>query len=704
MKRQLRDLATTEPDLAELKHDWNDAVMRRDRNIFSRQRINYRARYCVWANQSDDGKKWSAPKGQQPFPWLGASDARVQLVDKYINEDVAFLMVVASRMRTIVSGTEINDAGFAHRMTHLLRWMKNTQMGELRRELRLAANYMLERGTAVIGVFWDRQTQMGYTTLDAEGLIQMSMQAQQRAAQGEQLTPAEEQLATLPELLMDPSREKQALAAFAAAFPNVRSATIKRALRELMTQGSTTFPMPYMSVNRPCVVALAPNEDVFIPSEATDLETARGIYRREVLTEAQLVDRERTHGWDRKWITQVINTQRGKMTLEWDTQVLRANQRVTSGSLLAMENLFEVAHAYRRMADEDGVPGIYYTCFSPGVTTMHAYHGLLGYDHGQQPFTLLERENRTRLVEDSRGYGEVAFTWQNQIKTQWDARVDRASLATLPPAYYPSGQPPDKWGPGVKVPTVSPEDYGFLDIPKYDPGSNEVEESVRRFADEYFGRPVDEQNMVQAQVMRQELANHWMHTLAKVDTQILKLMQQFMPDQIYYRVVGSSQAKPLHTTRDEIQGQFDVTVGYNIADLDNEVVTAKLGLIEKALMMDTTGRVDRNAALDVIFQLIDPDIGERVLRPALDASQSEIEDEQTVFTKMMAGVPVDVKPEGQAYDLRLKVLENLIQINPKAQKEINENEYTRSLFERRFKQLEFQQQQRENAIIGRLGA
>ena len=139
-------------------------------------------------------------------------------------------------------------------------------------------------------------------------------------------------------------------------------------------------------------------------------------------------------------------------------------------------------HAYQRLHDLDGVPGIYYTCFSPGVKEHYAWHGLLDYEHGEYPFIHIERESRSRLLDEARGYGEIASTWQHQIKTQWDSRVDRASLATLPPMYYPSGMAPDKWGPGVQIPTVSPQDYGFLDIPKYDVGSQEVEESaaVRR--------------------------------------------------------------------------------------------------------------------------------------------------------------------------------------------------------------------------------
>ena len=81
---------------------------------------------------------------------------------------------------------------------------------------------------------------------------------------------------------------------------------------------------------------------------------------------------------------------------------------------------------------------------------------------------MFERETRGRLLDDSRGYGEIAATWQQQIKTEWDSRIDLASIATLPPSYYPPGAPPDSWGPGVGIPTDRPDDYGFMRLKAMD--------------------------------------------------------------------------------------------------------------------------------------------------------------------------------------------------------------------------------------------
>lgn len=691
------------PNLNELREDWQWAVQQRDHGVFRRQRRNFETRHCVWPNQSDDGKRWTAPAGQTPFPWPGASDARVPLVDLYINQDVAFLMVVWDRMRLVASGVEVNDTAQGHRLTSVLRWMKTTQMQEARREMKLAANYLLERGSAVISVLWDRGLEMGYTPLDMETLRAHAMTLEQQGGEG--MTPEDQTLAQLPGLILDPTAEAQAVETLAALYEGASRARLRQAVRELRSQGATRLPAPNVTRNRPTIVALAPNEDIFIPPETSDPQQARSWHRRELLSESRLRERKWTHGWDEAFITRMIETQRGAMTDDFAGQVYRGGTRVNSYGQSGTEKLFEVVHSYQRLHNEDGVPGIYYTCWNPRMMELPAHFSPLDYDHGEYPFVFIERETRCRLLDESRGYGEVAHTMQQQVKTQWDARIDRASLATLPPSYYPVGHPPDKWGPGVKLGTVRNDDYGFLQIPPYDIGSKEVEDSVRRFSDEYFGRPVDEYSRTRAMTQQQELANTWMAALRQVDTQTLKLMQQYMPEEFFYRVVGTNQAKPLRATRDEIQGQFDITLTYNVSDLDNEIITAKLGLVEKALLMDTTGRVDRNAALDMVFELIDPNMGERLLRPAADASQSEIDDEQTTFAKLFAGVDVDVKPgSGQAYDLRLQVLQNIFARNPAAQKRFEEDEHFRKLVEKRVQQLQHQLQQRENAMIGRLGA
>lgn len=705
--KDLKELARERPDVGELGELYSDAITRRDSNVWTRNQVNYNTRYCIWSGQSLDGRKWTAKKGKSVFPWPGASDARVLLTDLLINEDVAKLMMVWRRMRIMVAGVESQDAEFATRLTQILRWMKYTQMTEARRETRLLANIYLERGAAALGVFWERTSQLGYQTIDRESLAVLAMQAQAQPEVPVIAGADNATLALLPTLLLDPTQDENTGTILQAILPGLKPGRARAMAKELRENGEANYPQPYVVRDRPTIVALALNEDLFLPCDATGIQEASEVFRRELLTETALRERVISHGWKTDWVNEMIQTQRGRITTDLNYPTIR--QRASS--LLGLtarthwntDRLFEVVHAYTRRGDADGVPGIYYTVFAPGIKDSAAWHGLLNYDHGEMPFILFERENRSRVPDDARGYGEVAATWQNQVKAEWDARIDRTSLATLPPAYHPPGLAPDEWGPGAMISTMRPDAYGFMTGPKYDLGSKEVEETVSRFAFRYFGRLVDEQNTVESQAMQQELAENWMAGHAQADRQVLQLMQQFMPDSFYYRVVGSNQGKGIHTTRQEIQGAFDITVGFTMSDLIPEQVEAKLGLLEKALQMDVTGRIDRNEALAVVFELIDPNLGERLLRPAAEAAQAEIDDEDTTFARMFAGIPQDVRP-GQAYDLRLQRLNQILSQNPDATQRAQNDPQFRENVERRMKQLQFQLQQRENARIGVLGA
>lgn len=704
--------------LQQLREEFDFALNQRDSNIFSRLRQNYEARMCVWPNQSDDGRKWYARDNEEEvFPWEGASDARVNLVDKYVKQDVDFLMVLWHRMKTAVNGVEVNDEAWARRMTWFLRWMKYSQMKEAPTENELLANYLLERGSAVMGVFWNKQQQMGYEEIDLETLAVKLAQMGQRQQTTENTENTEEPNRAgglgveLIEKIFNPEFEAEAAADLAQLYPDVPAGRMVRVVRELRLQGYSRFPRPTVLKNRPRVFALAPNEDVFLSPDAVDLEDAQ-VHWVETMREAKLRERAETYEWAPAWTEAMVTSQRGQVSYG----PLLFNHRFQLGltnlspnrGYLDTKKLFLVVHSYRRLVDADGVPGIYYTVWNPNLVSraggeeLYARHELLNYDHGQVPFVLLRREMRSRRVDDARGYGEIASTWQNQIKAEWDSRIDRASISTLPPSHYPPGQAPDKWGPGVQVPTSVPERYGFFSVPNYDPGSREVEQSVRNFADDYFGFLRDPEHALDSQNNKQRLADRWMRGQVEIDTQILQLCQQFMPDDFYFRVVGSAKGRPIHATREDIQGQFDLGVGFNVQDMDPALVQKKLELLGQVLAFDVGGAADRTEAMVVAFEMMDPNLGERLLRSPEEASLAEVEDEKTVFVKLLAGVTQDVKP-GQAFRLRLQTLQNLLQTNQTAQEIFQNNEQARKALEYRLKQLALQVQQQQNAVIGRGG-
>lgn len=689
-----------DPNLPQLREDFEYTLNERDSSLFTRQKLNFDTRNCVWAGQSDDGRKWSTRRGEdQIFPWPGASDARVPLTDLYIRKHVALLMALDTKMRVRVNATEINDEAWATRMTNFLRWLKTTQMTERRRENELLANYVLERGCGVMSTLWCKKRQLQYEVVDRETLAQMVI---------EKLQAGEMQFAELPGMILDPTLAPLAAPLLAELFPDVPLKRLEQVARDIARDGEAKFPRPVVTQNRPKVIARCPNEDIFISPDASTLEDA-SIYEVEVMREAKFRAQGEEYGWAPEWVENVIEHQKGNVefgNLQFNLNRSRvANQILATRGSTDVRKLFLVVHAYRRLVDAEGVPGIFYTVFHPHISEEYGKHELLNYQHGQVPHTLFTQENRSRRIDDARGYGEIATTWQAKIKNQWDQRDDRASIATLPPSFHPPGKAPDKWGPGVQVPTQNPTAYGFMPVPAYDKGSQEVEQTVRMFADDYFGFRRDPETMMDAMNQMQKLADDWMDGHRRVDTQIVQLAQQFMPDEFYFRVVGSSQGKPIHSTREEIQGQFDLSVGFDVGNLDPEQKKAKLELLQLAYGMDATGAIDRTEGLEIAMDIIDPNLGERLIKPAEHASLAEQEDEQKIFVQLMAGISVPVKP-GQAYQLRMQTLTELFQSNQAAQEVYQKNEQSKEAFDQRMKDLQqaFQNQPGgPNAVIGRGG-
>jgi len=86
------------------------------------------------------------------------------------------------------------------------------------------------------------------------------------------------------------------------------------------------------------------------------------------------------------------------------------------------------------------------------------------------------------------------------------------------------------------------------------------------------------------------------------------------------------------------------------------------------------------------------------------ATQSQVADEQSALTQMVAGIEPPMQPQpGMNYQLRLQTLQQSIQANPELQQMITARPVLSKMVENRIKFLNFQLQQQGNAQIGRVG-
>ena len=104
--------------------------------------LNYDTRHCVWPGQSADQRKNAVRSGDtQPFPWKGASDLRVHVVDEIINHGVAIDVMALAKANVRAVAVEGGDLAKAAIVSNFMRWLVLSQMTELPDEAEVLANY-----------------------------------------------------------------------------------------------------------------------------------------------------------------------------------------------------------------------------------------------------------------------------------------------------------------------------------------------------------------------------------------------------------------------------------------------------------------------------------------------------------------------------------------------------------------------------------
>jgi hypothetical protein len=112
--------------------------------------------------------------------------------------------------------------------------------------------------------------------------------------------------------------------------------------------------------------------------------------------------------------------------------------------------LIEIVYGYQRLIDEeDGSEGIYQTIFhkdfdGDGVNPSYAKFELMnGYE--DYPVVVTKLSEDSKRLYDAQTIPHLLRGIQNQVKVERDSRIDRNSIATIPPILHPVGQAPTDW-------------------------------------------------------------------------------------------------------------------------------------------------------------------------------------------------------------------------------------------------------------------
>lgn len=684
-----RDGAT--PDFGDLKGDFERVIT--DSQAYQQQcYLNFQTRFSIWDGQSYDGRKHAREGAKvDPTPWDGASDLRTYLVDEAVNSKIALYLTSFRKANIVAIPVEGNDIKRAKTVTNFVRWLIRTQVPGFKREAKLLANYIQEKGAGVVGVFWENKQEKTLQIVTLQDL-------QQQLGQQGDITA-----------LIYAREAEDAILAFFEEVYGASATKARRMLADLRKTGKTDAAVVGKMKSRPVVRAFNLDEDLFISHQATELQTAPAIYRVQYFTPEQLRGFANTDGWDQEWVEGVIEKCRGQIITFATNQQNWPIQRSLLYQDQKLNNLIGVVYAYQRLSDEDGVPGVYCTVFSPqlgpepGKHDGFAKHGLLGYGHGNYPFVLFRREYLSRKLHDSRGLPEPGQPWQQQIKVHRDSRIDAASMAILPPMCYPISRPPGRWGPGARIGERRTGEYHFADRPMGDINTEKSEEILTNSFYRYCGFVDGNTDPLFAQLKNQNEVEEFLECFNEVFQQVYSLYGQYGPEEVYFRVIGLRRAEPELFQRGPADEQFDWELTFSIDNLDAEKQAKKLeALARVGATFDKYGQFDWSEALVLAVNMIDPNWGEVLIQPKEVGTQKVVDETNTMLAQVFAGVERDIDLNSPP-EIMMSVVQNYGQ-QPDVQQRYQQDEPFRKRLEKIVKQIQFQMQQRQNATIGRYGA
>ena len=653
-------------------------------------------RFCRWDGQSDDGKKYSDLRddGDPAMPFEGASDVRVRLIDKVINEVVALCVNTWKSSKLRVTGNTSEDAPLAASCSTLLQHILNGRLRiESLREAKLMANYAHTYGWSAMFVGWQQELGKREQQITMEEIIGICQQALQEDPNS--------LIGRLPEYIQDENSKDLAMSILQLVVEGVEDAELERMIDELRANGMTKVFVETVTKNLPTLVALKPYDEICFPPETIELQKARVIFRRVYMTEVEVRSMIKTEQWDEEYVEEALKL--SGRTAWYNDPNINPPAVLLENNQYRNANLVEIVYAYSRQIDETGTPCIYYTIFTPNCSKDGFFvHKKLGYVHNQYPFIPYRREYIRKSITACRGIPEILMTEQAELKGQRDALRDRTSIETFPPLLVKRRAAGiTKIGPAIQIPIMSPDDFRFMEPPRGNPQlSLEIMNEIERNAAIYFGIPHEQISPVTTQLIQQSIVDDWLTVWSEIYTHILQLSFQYMASEELERITSTK--IPQNMT--DVASQFDFEVKFDVRDLDNDYVIKKLQAISQfVLPMDVGGSIDRSKLVAKMAEAISPDIAKDILIDQASASQKMYKDVQSDIALMMLGLEAQYTENDPTAQSKMQYAQDIVSKNPKAQQALQGDQFFQALFQNYAKNLQMSIQQQQNAQVGRTG-
>lgn len=710
------------PDPKQLLADLRDSVV--NANWFQTQmRENEDLRVCWWAGQTKDGRRHGT-QDTPARPWENAADHRVHLVQELMNERTAVRQRAMKSARITLRGRTVDDQKKAALLKQVVDYHLKTEMGdEMEDESKYLSNWSQNYGHSILYTGWQTERQLeertiSISTLQQARAAQIIAEEEVRLAQMGQELNAEVkalmQQAAFQEVLewieSDSGRLRliellQLLDEDLAGMGKQGQSEALRAINQLRRKQEATYHAPFLKKSCPKWEALQPMVDVFYPTETRKLQEARWIARVRWMTKVELLSWAAEEKLNADWLREVLKHPGKCMDLtglaEWVLSA--AGTRLTGKTQAAWsaetkDRHYQVVEIHWRAFTPFGVPVLYRTIAHGMVQTGFGKHEVCKAYHGEYPFHDLREEQWDKLLLSGRGVPELIGTAQQAVKAQWDARTNTASISTLPPLTGPAGSTPPPQGPGVYVEQPRGGEVEWLQPPPPDNRSMEIEATILKRVDRLYGR-ISENVPETLQVLLQGmLTADTLRFLKRALTMTVQLIQQYTPDLEGRRITGTDEY--VSATREEIQGQFDIEVEWDVRDLSLDWVEQKLKFYTDLLIpLDNRGIIDRSAIIQTAAESIDPVAAQRFVRTGQQADRIETEEENAALSTIFSGgLPQFIV--GVNHELRAQIMQDDLKESPVRQNIMRAQPDIAAVWENRLQKHLMQIQQEANKQAG----
>ena len=666
-----------EPDVPSLRHAYTRTLSELG-GYFDLCRTSYDDRRNWWAGKARDHRK----HGADAFPWEGAADMEAHVIDERITRMVSIFMAALKRSNVSAFAVEPNDVGKASTVTNFLKWMITSgYIARFDKEMELAANYLLERGLMISYVGWHREDRKVLQRLNLDEIRMISPEL----ASSIESEEADEGVVEILQMALEGTTYDRAL----------------KAIKELRETGSAELPLVQRQVNAPELLSLAPDGDFFFPPYVTDPQRAPYCFWRTYYTAQELEAKVKTDGWDPDFVEMVIDKYKGVSYDLMEDEPYNNRSNALSDNTYTTDDLIEIVYGYQRLIDKtDCSEGIYCTVFHREYTggldvKPYAKFELLnGFE--DYPVVVTKLSEDSKRLYDTTTVPDLLRGIQNQVKVERDSRIDRNSLATLPPIMHPVGNSPKNWKPGGLIPYRRKGEFEFGPAPSYNQGSVEMEATQLGQADRLMG--LDEGSDISL-IRQQFLVNKFLQHTADVVKLCYKCFQRFGPDEVFFRVTGNSNPQTLK--KGAGFEDYDITINYDVLNNNQDIQKAKLEQLVSLTQLDRNGLIDMNALLAAIANSIDPVLGDTILQPIEEAQENILKDVTDDLSKIYAGIEVPARPN--ATDAAMQIIQSYLQ-QQDVQARLQSDAAFAERLQKYLNQYEFAQQQQVNASeFGQLG-